>query len=200
MELSNLIASKKVPGAKTPFRYHLDCMIQSFQAWPTWVRLPCASRHVPDLKIDLRIFETREFAWHRYMMPFLTVFQLLNHLFYRGLYFFCEGREWRSMTVGTLQLDIIFIDEVGSTSWKDRSGQDRLAGQIATHLRNLELHGVLSGYVGKIVCCSDSYENKKIIEVRQRRTPITNLEWRTWRSFGFSWGPNPGLGEVQQNR
>lgn len=65
IELSSLIASKKASDAKNPFKYHLDCMIQRFQAWPTWVRLPCAGRNVPNLKIDLRMFENRQFAWHR---------------------------------------------------------------------------------------------------------------------------------------
>ena len=104
------------------------------------------------------------------------------------------------MTVGTLQLDIIFTDEIGSTSWKNRSYQNHIAGQIETNLRNLELHGVLFGHVGRIVCCSDSFDNEKIIEVRERRIDITNLEWRTWRSFGFSWGLDPSLGKVQHNK
>lgn len=63
IELSNLIASKHVLDSKSLFSHHLDCMVQHFQVWPTWVRLPYAGRYLPNLEVDLRIFRNRRATW-----------------------------------------------------------------------------------------------------------------------------------------
>ena len=200
IELSDLIASRKVLGTKNPFSYHLDCIIRDSQAWPTWVRLPCAGRHMPNLKIDLRMFENRQLIWDINTVDvFLTLVQLLNHLVHHGPHFFHEGWEQHSMTVGTLHLEIMFTDEIGSTSWKNTSQEKYMAGNIEGHLRNPELHGLLFGHIGKIVCCSNSYDHEKIIEIQEHKSDITSLDWKLWRSFGFSWGPNSPVRKVQHS-
>ena len=61
-KLSELIALKgsmleNRERASDRLTFNLDIMVWRSNAWPTWTRFPKISSHVPDLKVDIRVFK-----------------------------------------------------------------------------------------------------------------------------------------------
>lgn len=195
-EVSEFIAWKNWENTSSPLTYHLDCMIQGYKAWPTWICLPGVSRRVPNLEVNFRIFQDafdEEKGCHIYgpaMKYVIPLLQILNHLFHHGPHFFQQERISQSMSTATLTLSIMFPCALNSCEAHRSEFFEIFVGKIHEELHRVGRQGFLYGHVDKIVCLSAFHEGDEVVHVQAHSEDQLANKPPLWSAM---WGPNPPL-------
>ena len=195
-EISEFIAWKNRENASSSLTYYLDCMVQGYKAWPTWICLPAVSRRVANLEVTFRIFQDAdvfEDSCHIYgkTLKFVTpLLQILNHLFHHGPHFFQQERSSRSMSVTTITLKIIFPDAVTPCEAHGFDYFNLYVRKTHEELHRVERQGFLFGHVDKIVCLSAFYEGDEVLHIQAHPQDQLANGAPVWSAV---WGPNPPL-------
>ena len=176
--------------------FELDVMVHDRMLWPTWTHVPSRTRHMKCLQVNLRFFKIGNVMKLIKDKPgphplVVTLFTLLNRLLHHGTGFIYQG----SGTLG-LEIDDIFISvfygsdgkrpELYVDSWKIYIYR-QLCKKV--HLLTGLSQGVLLGKVQRVIV-GYGHEMEEYTVCGGR--PYYSIA-RSWRSYGFVWGPNAAM-------
>ena len=179
--------------------YRLDCMLNAYQLWPTWITFPGLARNMRHVEMEFRLFDVGDggglfWGCGGPGMAFKPLFRLLNRFIHHGPQFYYTGPLSYEVRLESLRIDVVFVDRyedkhTGDTRTEDDHDWDRkrVFRSIASNINLVARLGLLTGKISKITVRLKDFE--RVIETEEFK-PQEHVP-KDWDAYGYHWAVEP---------